>query len=459
MRTLVAASILCAASVATLAAAKENPPQSPPPKPFHLPATDDFTLPNGMKVTIVPYGVVPKIAIRAFVSAGAVNEAAGQVWLSRLNASMMKEGTPARSAEQVAREAADMGGQLEINAGSEFTSVGAVVLSDFGAKFVILLADVLQHPSLPASEISRLKADLGRELAVEKTEPNSLARERFLQVLFPDHPFGRVFPSEKELQAYTAEDVQSFYKKNFNAAGTHLYVAGKLDPGLRRAIQDAFGNWAKGSEPAELPANPVKARSLHVIDRPGASQSTLYIGLPIPGPTSSDYLVLDVMNALLGGSFTSRITTNIREQKGYTYSPFSQIGTRHHLAFWLQVADVTTNVTGPSLKEIFGEIDRLRKEPPPEGELKGIQNYLAGLFILRNTISPDAVIGQLHFVDSQGMDRSFLSTYTQKVMAVTPQQIQGAAESYLVPSKMTLVVVGDKAKIADQLKPYETATP
>jgi predicted Zn-dependent peptidase len=203
----------------------------------------------------------------------------------------------------------------------------------------------------------------------------------------------------------------------------------------------------------------VKARSFHVVDRPGAAQSTLYMGLPVPGPTSSDYIVLDVMNSLLGGSFTSRITTNIREQKGYTYSPFSQIGTRHHLAFWLQVADVTTNVTGPSLKEIFGEVDRLRKEPPPEGELKGIQNYLAGLFILRNTISPDAVIGQLHFVDSQGMDRSFLSTYTQKVMAVTPQQIQGAAESYLVPGKMTVVVVGDKAKIADQVKPYETAAP
>src|SRR5215470_19722911 len=151
------------------------------------------------------------------------------------------------------------------------------------------------------------------------------------------------------------------------------------------------------------------------------------------------------MDSLLGGSFASRITSNIREQKGYTYSPFSQIGTRRHLAYWVETADVTTAVTGPSMKEILYEVDRLRKEAPSEAELKGIQNYLAGLFVLRNTISPDALIGQLHFVDSQGMDRSFLSTYVQKVMAVTPQQIQGAAESYLVPSKMTLVVVGDKA--------------
>src|ERR1700682_3401282 len=231
MRTL--ASILCMASLSAFAATKENPPQSPPPKPFHLPATDDFTLANGMKVTIVPYGVVPKVAIRAFVNAGSLYESSGQVWLSRLNASMMKEGTSTRSAEQIAREAADMGGQLEIDAGSEFTSAGGVVLSDFGTNFIGLLADVLKHASLPAAEIARLKADLGRELAVAKTEPGSLARERFFQVLFPGHPYGRVFPSEKDLQGYTVEDVQSFYRKNFGASRTHLYVAGKLDPGLR----------------------------------------------------------------------------------------------------------------------------------------------------------------------------------------------------------------------------------
>jgi predicted Zn-dependent peptidase len=194
---------------------------------------------------------------------------------------------------------------------------------------------------------------------------------------------------------------------------------------------------------------------MSVIDRPGAEQSTLYLGLPVADPTSPDYITLDVMNSLLGGSFASRITSNIREQKGYTYSPFSQVGTRRHLAFWIEVADVTTAVTGPSLKEIFYEIDRLRKDAPPAGELKGIQNYLSGIFVLRNTVSPDAVIGQLQFVDSQGLARSYLSSYVQKVVAVTPQDIQRITESYLSPSKITLVVVGDKSKIAEQLKPYE----
>jgi predicted Zn-dependent peptidase len=449
--------MLSAMSTEAFAGPKETPPQGPPPKPFHLPATTDFVLPNGMQVTIVPYGIVPKVAVRAFVGAGEIDESAGQVWLSKLNAALMKEGTHTRSAEQVAREAAEMGGQMEIESGSDFTSVGGVVLSDFGPKFVTLLADVLTAAALPAGELARLKADLLRELSIDRSQPESLASERFLETLFPDHPYGRTFPSEVQLKGYTIEDVQAFYRNNFDAARTHLYIAGKLEGDLRHAVADAFSGWPKGAPAPDLPAHPVKARSFQFIDRPAAEQSNLLIGLPVAEPSSQDFIKLDVMNSLLGGSFASRITSNIREQKGYTYSPFSQIGTRRHLAYWLQSADVTTAVTGPSLKEIFFEIDRLRKDPPGGEELKGIQNYLAGLFILRNTISPDAIISQLHFVDAQGLDRSYLSTYVQKVMEVKPTDVQGMAETYLVPSKMTIVVVGDKAKIADQIAPYQSA--
>jgi len=458
MRLLWSVIMLSAISSEAFAGPKEIPPQGPPPKPFHLPATTDFTLPNGMQATIVPYGAVPKIAVRVFVAAGAVDESASQVWLSKLHADLMKEGTRTRSAEQVARKAAEMGGQLEIETGADFTSVGGVVLSDFGPKFVALLADVLTAPALPASELPRLQADLLRELSIDRTEPDALAQERFLKTLFPDHPYGRIYPSESDLKGYTIADVQAFYRTNFDAARTHLYIAGKLEGDLRRAIENAFGGWSKGAPPRDLPAHPAKTRSFQFIDRPGAEQSNLLIGLPVADPSSADYIKLDVMNTLLGGAFASRITSNIREQKGYTYSPFSQIGTRRHLAYWLQSADVTTAVTGPSLKEIFYEIDRLRKDPPSGDELQGIQNYLAGIFVLRNTISPDAIIGQLHFVDSQGLDRSYLSTYTRKVMEVQPADVQRMAETYLDPSQMTIVVVGDQAQIADQIAPYEAVT-
>jgi zinc protease len=434
---------------------RETPPAGPPPKPFHLPLTTDFTLPNGMRATIVPYGIVPKVAVRVFVGAGAIDESAGQVWLSKLNAALMKEGTRTRTAEQIAEEAAEMGGQIEIDSGADFTSAGGVVLSDFGPKFVSLVAEVLTAPALPEAELPRLKTDLLRDLSIDRSQPEALAQERFVQTLFPDHPYGRAFPSESELNGYSIEDVRSFYSDNFAAARTHVYIAGKLEGDLRGAVEKAFSGWAKGAPAPARPARAVEARSLQVVDRPGAEQSNLLLGLPVADATSPDYIKLDVMNTLLGGSFASRITSNIREEKGYTYSPLSQIGTHPHLAYWVQSADVATDVTGPSLQEIFYEIDRLSEGPPSAEELRGIQNYLAGIFVLRNTISPDAIISQLHFVDSQRLDRSYLSTYVEQVMDVTPTDVQGMAKTYLMPSKMTVVVVGDGDKIAEQIAPYE----
>jgi predicted Zn-dependent peptidase len=293
-----------------------------------------------------------------------------------------------------------------------------------------------------------------RDLAVDTARAQTQANERFYQTLLPNQPYSRLLPTAAQLNGYTVEQVQAFYRANFGAARAHLYISGKLDPGLRPAIEAAFRDWPRGAPASVPPPKPVSKRSLQTIDRPGAEQSTVYLGLAVPDPVEPDYIPTSVMNALLGGSFASRITSNIREQKGYTYSPSSQVATRHHFAVWMEVADVTTAVTGASLKEIFYEIDRLRKEAPSSAELKGIQSYLAGLFILRNTISPDAIITQLHFVDSQELPRTYLTDYVPKVMAVTPADIQRIAESYLSPEKMTVVVVGDMAKIGDQIKAY-----
>jgi zinc protease len=179
----------------------------------------------------------------------------------------------------------------------------------------------------------------------------------------------------------------------------------------------------------------------------------LYVGLPVAGPTSPDNVRLIVSNALLGGSFASRITANIREQKGYTYSPRSQVSSRYHDAYWVEVADVTTKDTGASLKEIFGEISRLQREAPGVQELKGIQSYLSGVFVIQNS-TRQALIGQLRFVDLQGLGEDYLKTYVQRVNAVTPDEVRDTTGKYIKPELMTIVVVGDKAKVSEQLAPY-----
>jgi zinc protease len=224
---------------------------------------------------------------------------------------------------------------------------------------------------------------------------------------------------------------------------------------VKKAITASFGMWPKGPAPAPDVPQVKPNHTLDLTDRPGAAQSTLYVGLPVANPTSEDSIPLLVTNALLGGSFGSRITSNIREQKGYTYSPSSQISRRYHDAYWAEIADVTTKFTGPSLKEIFGEIEKLQKEPPTETELKGIQSYLSGIFVLQNS-SRGALIGQLRYVNLQGLGDSYLSTYVQKVNAVTPKDVQRITTEYIKPEQMTIVIVGDKAQIGEQLGPYMT---
>lgn len=433
---------------------KQKPPEGGTPKAFTLPQKQTFTLKNGMRVTLVPYGTLPKVTVSAVVRAGNINEGAEQIWLANITGTMLKEGTTTRTAEQLAQDAARMGGQINIGVGADQTSINGDVLSEFGPELVGLIADVLQRPLLPASELARMKTDRLRQLTISKTQPGPLANERFRQLLYPNHPYGRVFPTEEMINRYTIEDVQKFYKDNFGAARTNLYVAGRFDAAaMKKAITQAFDGWTSGGAPTENIPKPVAARTINLIDRPGAAQSTIYLGLPVVYPGNPDYIGLQVTNALLGGSFASRITSNIREAKGYTYSPNSSVSTRFHDAYWVQVADVTTAVTGPSLKEIFFEIERLQKEPPTEEELLGIKNYLAGIFVLQNS-SRQGVINQLAFVDLHGLDDKYLTTYVQKVFAITPKDVQRIAQTYLLGDKMTLVVVGDKSKVAEQLTPY-----
>jgi len=438
-------------------APKQMPPLGGPPRPFHLPQTEAFSLPNGLKVTMVPYGSIPKVAVNIAIRAGSLNESASQVWLADITGQLMKEGTTSRTSEQVAQAAASMGGSVEINVGPDVTNISGDVLSEFGPQMVALLADVVEHPLLPVSELPRLKQDAVRRLSIQKSQPGPLAREQFLKALYPDHPYGRIFSAEPMINSFEVEQVRKFYGDNYGAARTHVYVAGKFDAtAMKSAITRAFSGWTRGPDPVVDIPKPVAKHVLELVDRPAAAQSTLYIGLPTIDPSNADFLPLQVMNSLLGGSFASRITSNIREQKGYTYSPNSQVSARYRDAYWVEVADVTTAVTGPSIKEILFEIDRLQKTPPSSAELDGIKNYLAGVFVLRNS-SRDGLITQLQFVDLHQLGEKYLETYVQKVYAVTPEQVTNLARQYILQDKLTMVVVGDKSQIADQISAYEKA--
>lgn len=430
------------------------PPSGGRPKDFTLPEEEIFTLPNGMVVTLVPWGSIPKASVSLVLRVGNLNEGPDETWLADLTGDLLREGTLARSAREVAEAVADMGGSLRISTGFDQSGVSGDVLAESAPDMVRLLAELARHPRLPESELARLRQDRLRDLAVSRQQPGQLALEAFRKAVYGEHPYGRLFPTEATLAGFTIEQVRAFFEANLGARRARLYVAGRFDPAaVRAAAEESFGDWAPGPAPLIAPPHPRAGRELRVVDRPGAPQSTLIVGIPVFDPSHPDWVRLLVANALLGGSFASRITSNIREDKGWTYSPSSGISARYRDAYWAEQADVTTSATGPSLREIFREVERLGAEEPPEAELDGIRNYLAGTFVLQNS-SRQGIVGLKTFLDLHALPESYLRSYVHAVHATTPAEVSRLVREHLVPERMLIAVTGDRAAIAEQLAPW-----
>jgi zinc protease len=422
------------------------------PAPFALPDPHTFALENGMRATLVEAGAVPSVSLRLVLRTGAI-DAGGATWLERLLAEYLKEGAGDLDAAGLARSAASLGGRLNVNADADTTSLSITVLAEYAAEAVRLLAEVAMRPRFPESELDRLRADLERELDVARAEPSLLAGDRFQRALYGDHPYGPVLPAEG-VSALDLEGVRGLYTRNVGPRRAHLLASGQLDgPALAAAVEDAFGSWTAEAPDSAPNAWPQSQRAIHAVDRSGAEQSTVMIGLPVVAPIHPDYVALVVTNALLGGAFNSRITRNIREDKGYTYSPRSTITARRYASHWAQVADVTTAVTGASLEEIIGEIERLRGAAPAREELAGIQAYVAGSQTMRYA-TPAGIVGQLAFLDLHRLDRGYAERFVERVYSVDPATVQRIARDYLAVDKMTIAVAGDLAAIRDQLAPF-----
>lgn len=434
-----------------LNAQKEKAPAGTAPKNFELPGKKSRKLPNGLRATTVQYGTVPKVSISLVVQTGTVHEAPGETGLADLTGRLLRQGSVTTDFKTLSQKVAAMGGTVSVTVGKEEVYIAGSVLSEFAPDFIKAIADMLINPALPESELQRLKEDMKRELNISKTVPQEIAQAEFRKKLFGSHPYGRLFSTEEEINSFTIGKVRDFYNKNFGARRTCIYLAGVFDETkVNAAIDRSFSNWRSGP-PVSTPAlYPVAKGDTLVIDRKAAPQTTVMLGLPVVKPGEPDDVPFSIANSLLGGSFGSRITSNIREDKGYTYSPFSAVQNRRIASVWYEQADVTTEHTVASMQEISKEIRKLQNEPPTAEELKGIQNYEAGIFVLQNS-SPDGIIGQLQFLDKFGLPDSYLSEKVKNIHRVTPAQVSAMVKKYVDPAKMTYVLVGDEAQIREQL--------
>lgn len=450
MKTNVLLSILLLVMIPT-ALARETPPPGGEPRAYELPGSTSMTLDNGLKLTLIDFGAIPKVTIVATVAAGNLHEG-DALWLADLTGEMLLEGAGDRDSNELAAASANMGGEIGVGVGVTETQAAIDVLSEFGPDAIALLSDVLRRPALPASEFERVRSNLLKNLAIARTQPQTIASQAFRKRLFGDHPYGAGLPDPEEFEKLTIDDVRRFAADHYGAADAHIYVAGKFDrTEVIAAVKRHFGDWAGPRVTAQFVApagTPVPGREF--IARAEAPQSTLYLGLPVVDPTHPDYIALSVTNTLLGGSFGSRITSNIREDKGYTYSPRSTLSVSRQSGYWVQTADVTTDVTGPAIDEIVNEIQRLQAAPPPAEELDRIKNYRIGTFVLGNA-TRGGLISQLQFLQTHGLGPDYLTEFVSRVNAITPQRVQEVARRYLDVGEMALVVVGDPNVVPAQL--------
>jgi zinc protease len=455
-KTLLASSIIALCSFHAMA--KEVPPAGGAPKDFSLPATETITLDNGLKVTFIPYGTTPKATLQLRTNTGNIDDGE-HVWLADISYEMLRQGTKTKTAKELAETVASMGGSIDSSVGMDSSYLGMSVLSEFADEAVNVIADLALNANFAESDLERIKNDSQRRLSVSKSNPSSIATEAFYKSIYGNHPYGKLYPTSESVGAISAQDTVSFVSTNLVPNRSHLYVSGVFNKNeVAAAVKSAFEQWEKGAISKRKTVITQTGPSMTMLERKDAPQSTLRLGLATIPPSHPDYMGLNVMNTLLGGAFSSRITSNIREDKGYTYSPNSSVVTRVGSGLWYQGADVTAEATGASLHEIVKEINLLAKEVPSQEELSGIQNYMAGIFVLRNS-SRSAIISQLAFIELHGLDQRYLEDYVKTVYAISPKDISDVTKKYLKVDNMHLTIVGDTKAVAPQLKEIEALKP
>src|SRR5436309_4266649 len=287
---------------------------------------------------------------------------------------------------------------------------------------------------------------------MQRTEPGFLANERLRKVLFGAHPYAQVSPSEAQVAAYQREDLSAVYREFYTPENGALLLVGDFDPQeILPAAEKVFGKWS-GKQPEAkafpAPANP-RGRRVYLVHMPGAVQTQIVAGCHAITRKHPDWVKLGLTNSLYGGAFNSRLVMNIREDKGYTYSPRSGVNPLRQYGYFSVSAAVRNEVVAASLTEIFYELDKLRALPVPEPELADARNYVSGVFSL-GLATQDGLLSQLATVALNDLPDDYLETYREKLRALTAPDLLATARRYLDSANMQIVVVGDRTQIEPQ---------
>jgi zinc protease len=434
---------------------RNDAPKPGPASPLHLPVPQKFKLANGLTVLYTERPGLPLVAADLVLLGGTAANPVDHPGLAGMTARMLEQGTTTRSALQIADRAADLGATLNAGAGTDTTGVSTRALSRSFPDALELLADVALHPTFPKAEIERVRSERLTGIMQEKDDPFALA-SRVLEASLFGAKSAYGFPSSgtpESLKAISREDIEGYWKKNYFPESSALVVAGNIKlPVLKALVEKQFGAWKAGktANAAQGTTQTTDAK-LILVDRPGAPQTTLMafsMGLPRSTP---DYSAVEVMNTDLGGLFSSRINMNLREAHGYTYGAFSSFDYHREPGPFFAGADIRTDATAPATTELFNELKRIRDTKLSAEEMAlakdSIARSLPGRF--ERGTSAAATFAELFTYD---LPLDYYSKLPDSINAVTAEQAQAVAQKYILPDKMIVLAVGDRAKIEADMR-------
>jgi zinc protease len=454
------AALLFLASLAV--AQKETPlPKDLPPygpeKPLTAPSVQVSKLDNGLTVWLVSEPGFPQIALDLAARGGFAADPGDRPGISMLLADTVTQGTTARSAKQVAQEIQAAGGDLTATPHNDFIEVSTTILSGKAEGGMAVFADVVQHASFADAEVTLAKRNAADQLKQEESEASFLARRAMAQVLFGDHPYHVYAPTQASIDATTPAGLRAVFSERFRPDQAVLIAVGDFQPGAMLALVRAqFGGWKAPAATALAPPQAPSTEPRHaifIVPRPGSIQTTFRIGSFGPLRGDPDFAAAQMVNAFYGGEFGSRLVLNIREDKGYTYSPYSYLQSWRAGSSIITSADVRNQVTGATFNEITYELNRLVTTSPTEAELATARRYIIGSEAI-NLQARSAVASELADDWSDGLPSDEIGIYGQRIASTTPGEVAAAAGKYFPAAKVAIVAVGEEKVIRDALAPF-----
>ncbi len=441
------------------------PPLAGAVRGFRFPSFEHTRLAGGLDLYLARWPYFPLVSLELLLGAGGHHDGPGQAGLASLHGALLDEGTENRSALEIASSIEQLGGFLGTGADWNVAYVGSTLLRRHLDAGLDLVAEIARRPSFPAAEVERARRLRLADILRRKGQPGALAERFFARAVFGGTVYGEpLIGSDESVRDLERRHFTDFFERHVGPRGATLIAVGDIDrEALARRLEGVFGDW-RGAPPAPRPTiepRPISATEIHLVDRQGSAQTQLQLGHPGLDRNHPDHPRVLMMNAILGGKFTSRLNLNLREKHGITYGAHSQFVYRKGMGSFAIRLAVATDSAGTAVREIVSEMRRLGEELVSEEELAETQDYLVGVFpITLQTVGDLAK--RLETLAIFDLPDDYYADYPGVLRQVTREDVREAARRYLHPDRLAVVAVGPAEELSGQLEdfgPLEVRTP